>query len=108
MFTENPVDLVILDMIMPGMKGEEVLQALRSISPDVPVVVSSGFMSEEQRDRLKEFGIEDFLDKPYRDQDVINSVTKILSRGRSAANPAGAVRFVKSAVKPETVSRVSH
>jgi DNA-binding response OmpR family regulator len=86
-FSENSVDLVILDMIMPGMKGEEVLKALRAMSSDVKVMVSSGFMSEEQRDRLKEFGIVDFLDKPYREEDVLSSIRKVLAKGRSAAMP---------------------
>jgi two-component system, cell cycle sensor histidine kinase and response regulator CckA len=86
-FSENSVDLVVLDMIMPGMKGEEVLKALRAISPEVKVMVSSGFMSEEQRDRLKEFGIEDFLDKPYREEDVLSSIRRLLIKGKIAATP---------------------
>jgi two-component system, cell cycle sensor histidine kinase and response regulator CckA len=95
-FSENHVDLVILDMIMPGMKGEEVLKSLRTISPEVKVVVSSGFMSEEQRDRLKEFGIEDFLDKPYREEDVISSIRRILAKGRtaSAGPPFSAIKSI--------------
>lgn len=102
-FSENAVDLVILDMIMPGMKGEEVLQALRTISPDVKVVVSSGFMSEEQRDRLKEFGIEDFLDKPYREEDVLSSVRRMLAKGQRVAAPP--LRRVKSAVSSNSSRR---
>jgi two-component system cell cycle sensor histidine kinase/response regulator CckA len=76
----QPVDLVILDMIMPGMDGEEVLQKLREISKTLKVVISSGFMSEEQRDKLKEHDIDDFLDKPYRDTDAITVVKAVLSR----------------------------
>lgn len=94
-FRENSVDLVILDMIMPGMKGEEVLKALRTISPDVTVMVSSGFMSEEQRDRLKEFGIEDFLDKPYREEDVLSSIRRTLAkRENPSALPFHAVQTI--------------
>lgn len=106
-FKDNPVDLVILDMIMPGMKGEEVLKSLRAISPEVKVVVSSGFMSEEQRDRLKEFGIEDFLDKPYREQDVMASVRRILAKGPIAPSAVSPVRHAKSTIKPVPVSRAS-
>lgn len=86
-FSENSVDLVILDMIMPGMKGEAVLKALRAMSSDVRVMVSSGFMSEEQRDHLREFGIEDFLDKPYREEDVLSSIRKVLAKRRRTAIP---------------------
>jgi signal transduction histidine kinase/CheY-like chemotaxis protein len=74
----STIDLVILDMIMPGMKGEEVLLRLREIAPDVKVVISSGYMSEEQRDKLREYVVDGFLDKPYRDADAIKIVRQLL------------------------------
>ena len=73
------IDLVILDMIMPGMGGEEVLRRLRESSRKVKVVISSGFMSEEQRDKLQEYGVDGFLDKPYGDTDVIDIAHSVLS-----------------------------
>ena len=73
------IDLVILDMIMPGMGGEEVLRRLRASSRKVKVVISSGFMSEEQRDKLQEYGVDGFLDKPYGDTDVIDIANSVLS-----------------------------
>ena len=73
------IDLVVLDMIMPGMGGEEVLRRLREISKKVKVVISSGFMTEEQRDKLQEYGVDGFLDKPYGDTDAIKIVNSILS-----------------------------
>jgi two-component system, cell cycle sensor histidine kinase and response regulator CckA len=76
----SSIDLVILDMIMPGMKGEEVLRKLRETAPRVRVIVSSGFMTEEQRDKLREYGVDGFLDKPYGDMDAINIVRHVLSQ----------------------------
>jgi signal transduction histidine kinase/CheY-like chemotaxis protein len=76
---QQNIDLVILDMIMPGIKGDEVLKTLREIRDDIKIIISSGFMSEEQRERLKEFRVDGFLDKPYKDKDVIRSIVKILS-----------------------------
>ena len=72
----RPIDLVILDMVMPGLKGERVLKHLKELGINVKVVVSSGDMSEDQRDKLKNWGIDAFLDKPYRDQDVLSVVRK--------------------------------
>jgi CheY-like chemotaxis protein len=66
-------------MIMPGMGGEEVLRRLRESSRKVKVVISSGFMSEEQRDKLQEYGVDGFLDKPYGDTDVIDIAHSVLS-----------------------------
>ncbi len=74
------IDLVILDMIMPGIKGDEVLKEIRNVRPDTKVIVSSGFMSEEQRDNLKEYRVDAYLDKPYRDKDVIRTIMEILSK----------------------------
>jgi signal transduction histidine kinase/CheY-like chemotaxis protein len=74
------IDLVILDMIMPGIKGDEVLKEMRSIRKDIKVIVSSGFMSEEQRDSLKKYRVDAFLDKPFRDKDVIHTIIEVLSK----------------------------
>ncbi len=74
------IDLVILDMIMPGIKGDEVLKEIRSIRKDIKVIISSGFMSEEQRDRLKKYKVDAFLDKPFRDKDVIQTIIEVLSK----------------------------
>jgi nitrogen-specific signal transduction histidine kinase len=74
------IDLVILDMIMPGIKGDEVLKEMRSIRKDIKVIISSGFMSEEQRDRLKTYRVDAFLDKPFRDKDVIYTIIEVLSK----------------------------
>ena len=62
----RPIDLVILDMVMPVLKGETVLKRLKELETNVKVVISSGFMNENQREKLKNWGIDDFLDKPYR------------------------------------------
>jgi len=74
------IDVVFLDVIMPGLKGDVVLQRLREIKKDVKVIISSGFMSEDQRNKLREYTIEAFLDKPFTDEDIVGSIIKVLSR----------------------------
>jgi CheY-like chemotaxis protein len=74
------IDLVILDMIMPGIKGDEVLRELREIRSNVKILISSGFMSEDQREKLRKYKVDGFLDKPYKDKDVIAAITKIFPR----------------------------
>jgi nitrogen-specific signal transduction histidine kinase len=76
----NHIDLVILDMIMPGIKGDEVLKNMREIRPDIRIIISSGFMSEDQRERLREYRVDGFLDKPYKDKDVVRIITQILAK----------------------------
>ncbi len=74
------IDLVILDMIMPRMKGEEVLARLRSMPLSPKVVISSGFMTEEQRGKLKDYGVDGFLDKPYGEEDALKVVRSVLAK----------------------------
>ncbi len=81
----RPIDLVILDMVMPKLKGEGVLKRLKELGINVKVVVSSGFMNETQREKLKGLGINAFLDKPYREADVLSLVRKLLAQGPQPA-----------------------
>ena len=76
----DKIDVVFLDVIMPGIKGDAVLKKLREIKNNVRVIISSGFMSEGQRAKLKEYTIDAFLDKPFTDEDIIDAIIKVLSK----------------------------
>jgi len=76
----DKIDVIFLDVIMPGIKGDVVLKKLREIKKNVKVIISSGFMSEDQRTKLKEYTIEAFLDKPFTDEDIIDTIIKVLSQ----------------------------
>ena len=60
------ISLVILDMIMPGMGGEETFQRLKEIDPGVRVLLSSGYALEGKPKNLLTAGAVGFLQKPYR------------------------------------------
>ncbi len=64
--SRNRVDLVILDMIMPGLGGEETFRRLRKVDPSARVLVSSGYAVEGKPANLLEDGAAGFLQKPYR------------------------------------------
>jgi CheY-like chemotaxis protein len=57
--------IVVLDMAMPGMGGEETFRRLRAIRPDVPVLLSSGYDELEAARKFPAGGIAGFLKKPY-------------------------------------------
>jgi len=59
------VDLVVLDMTMPVMSGEETLSHLRAIRPQLPVILSSGYNEVEATRRLTGKGLAGFIQKPY-------------------------------------------
>ncbi|MDC7224518.1 MAG: cache domain-containing protein, partial [Spirochaetales bacterium] len=66
------IDLVIMDMIMPKMNGKDCFYAMKEISPQVKVILTSGFSQEEDVKELRKDGLQGFLKKPYTTADVIN------------------------------------
>lgn len=76
--SKNKFDCIVLDIIMPGMKGDELLSRIRNMGIDINVIVSSGYMSEDQRDKVKELGVEYFLDKPFTDKKILDSLEAAL------------------------------
>ncbi|HEY7390918.1 MAG TPA: PAS domain S-box protein [Bryobacteraceae bacterium] len=72
--------LVLLDMTMPGMSGEEVFRRLKRIRSSVPVILSSGFTEEEATRRFGGLGVADFLQKPYTSRALLEKIEKALTR----------------------------
>jgi PAS domain S-box-containing protein len=65
------VDLVVLDLVMPGMGGEETLRALQALRPDVRVLMSSGYTEEDAMGRFAGAGVAGFVQKPYTAADLM-------------------------------------
>lgn len=63
--TEEGYHLVILDLLMPGLSGEETFSRLRSIDHALPVLIVSGFSSENVVQRVLAEGAKDFIQKPF-------------------------------------------
>ena len=84
------VDLVLLDLAMPGTSGEKVLETLRRTRPDLPVIISSGYASVESQSSWVAAGASAFVGKPYRIQDLALKLREVLDRvqGRGAAKGA--------------------
>jgi CheY-like chemotaxis protein len=72
-------DLVILDMIMPELSGAEVFKRLKQIDNDVAVLVSSGFASEDEINKILRDGGRGFIQKPYTIEELSQIVRKSLS-----------------------------
>ncbi len=79
------LNLVILDMTMPVMSGEEALGEMRLINPRIPIVLSSGYSEVEAIRRFAGKGIAGFLQKPYTGATLAESVRKILREAEETA-----------------------
>ena len=74
------IDLVILDMIMPGMGGGKTFDVLKSINPDLRVILSSGYCINGKVNEILERGASTFLQKPIRVDELSNKVMAILNK----------------------------
>jgi CheY-like chemotaxis protein len=70
--------LVLLDLTMPFMDGEETFQRLREIRPNLPVVLCTGFIQQERLDRLMTAGLTGFLRKPLAPGEIVGYVRSVL------------------------------
>ncbi len=78
-------DLVILDLVMPRLGGEDVLAAMLAQEPRTRVLVISGYSAGTPRDRIVADGACGFLAKPFRPADLLREAGRILASGPGAA-----------------------
>lgn len=75
---QDQVDLVILDLGMPGMGGHKCLRRLLALNPDIKVLIASGYSANGKvKDTLGQ-GAADFIAKPFRRSDLLQSVRSVL------------------------------
>jgi PAS domain S-box-containing protein len=75
---KEKIDLVILDLIMPGMGGKKCLEGLLQINPDVKVVVASGYSPEGTVKSFLEGGVKNFISKPFNMKEMLQVVREVL------------------------------
>lgn len=80
-YTCNRHDLVVLDMVMTGMYGTEVLTKLREINPEVRVIVVTADIQQSTIDEVRAAGASAFLNKPLNRQSMAQTVATVLSGG---------------------------
>ena len=82
----NEIDLVILDMIMPGMDGGTTFDHIREIQPDLPVILSSGYAINGHADKIMRRGCNGFIQKPYNISELSQIVRKVLDEAKSSSS----------------------
>ena len=75
---EHGSDLVVTDLSMPGMSGLDLLQAIRQANIELPVVMITGFSTEDNAIRALRLGATDFLKKPFDMDELLTLIHKTL------------------------------
>ena len=80
LFRRQPqtIQLVLLDLTMPFMDGEETFHRLREIRANIPVVLCTGFIRQDRLDKLMKDGIAGFLRKPLAPDEIVDHVRGVL------------------------------
>ena len=78
----NPVDVVLTDLMMPGMSGQELLRAVQAVAPEAEVVLMTAYGTVEAAVAAMKDGAYDFLTKPLKRHAVLKSVQQALDKRR--------------------------
>jgi PAS domain S-box-containing protein len=78
----NEIDLVILDLVMPGMNGSKTFDHIRKIQPEMPVLLSSGYAINGQAQEILRRGCNGFIQKPYNISVLSQKISKIMDESK--------------------------
>jgi PAS domain S-box-containing protein len=77
---QDKIDIVVLDVVMPGMGGGEAYDRMKDINPDIQVLLSSGFSIDGEASKILERGCNGFIQKPFTMKELSGEIAKILKR----------------------------
>ena len=80
-----PIDLVVLDLMLPDLSGEEVARSLRT-SSDVPIIMLTARATEDDRVAGLALGADDYLVKPFSPRELVARVAAVLRRASGGAS----------------------
>ncbi|HVJ47713.1 response regulator transcription factor [Desulfitobacterium sp.] len=86
LFKENSYDLVLLDLMLPGLSGEEICREIRKISA-TPVIMLTAKVEEEERIFGLGLGADDYITKPFSPREVVARVRAVLRRTNTDLGP---------------------
>ncbi|MDZ7578894.1 MAG: response regulator transcription factor [Candidatus Nanopelagicales bacterium] len=88
-FQRHGADLILLDLMLPGLSGTEVCKAVRQKS-SVPIIMVSAKDTEVDKVVGLELGADDYVTKPYSSRELVARIRAVLRRGPEAQEPADA------------------
>lgn len=99
LFSKNIYDLIILDLMLPKISGEEVCQKIRQIS-EIPIIMLTAKSSEENKIEGFNFGADDYLTKPFSPRELLLRVKAVLRRSsNNSAEKANIISLKEGKIK---------
>jgi DNA-binding response OmpR family regulator len=87
-FDRNRPELVVLDLMLPGIDGLEVCRRLRASAPDVPIIMLTALGEESDRVLGLQLGADDYVTKPFSPRELVLRVQSVLRRSLARPTPA--------------------
>jgi two-component system cell cycle sensor histidine kinase/response regulator CckA len=75
---KDEVDLIVLDMIMPGLSGAETFDRIRELNPAAKIILSSGYSLNSQAQQIMNKGCQGFIKKPFNVAGIAGKVREVL------------------------------
>ncbi|MBI2091585.1 MAG: response regulator [Deltaproteobacteria bacterium] len=108
----NEIDLVILDVMMPGLKGTEVLKEMKRVSPELGIIILTGFSTKDVAIDALKGRADDYIEKPFK-LEKLNSVMENLLKSKNGelnineCDVKGKVEHVKRFVERNYHKKIS-
>ncbi len=83
-------DLILLDLKMPTIDGASILEFIRDEGIELPVIIVSGFITDQVSQELSKFGVSGFIRKPFQVAQLTGEIDRVLGQEKSAALPSEA------------------
>ena len=84
---QQPLDLVILDMRLPGMNGMETFTQIRKVDPKLPVIIVTAYGTTETAIEATKMGAYDYVLKPFEIPEMLNLITQAIDAGYFMKSP---------------------
>jgi len=78
-FVSNAIDVVLMDIKMPGMNGYEATKKIRELNKNVPVIAQTAFAMAGEREKIMESGCDDYIAKPIKYDQILSLINKYMS-----------------------------
>jgi PAS domain S-box-containing protein len=75
---QDEIDVVILDMVMPGMSGEETYGKIRQMNPEVKTLLASGYSIDDKASQILRHGCNGFIQKPFNIEELSRKLRQLL------------------------------